>query len=225
MLSGQIDEPALPAAGDDEGLGKGEEQLISDDPPQRTTVRNGATRNTRVHNRTKDFKSYDGTDEDSAVPTSGEEWDGGDDDDADDQMIDDGDEEDLEMSDEEASVANDEAEDEGNNARRGSLVVSLRYQPRPSPRPPGKALLYGELPLTNGIPGPISAPSSDVQAPGPQQDFQKFIPQSDAYPLEAKPGSQNSEGSLKRGTSPIEKTSQAAEQPTYSRQLADAALA
>lgn len=184
-------------------------------------------RSRRTRNRNRDFKSYDGTDEDSATPTSGEEWDGGDeDDDADDQIVDDMDEDDLEMSDNEVSAA-DEEQDENNDARHSSLVVSLRYQKRASPRPPGDGMVRSEPPASNGTARPSIALLDDLQAQQAQQHSQTPTPQPDLHLQEAKPVSQDSKDSVEGDGSPTQKIPRAPEPSTYPASLAppaDAAL-
>ena len=168
----------------------------------------------------KNFRSYDGTDEDSPASTSGEEWDGGDEDD-DDRMIDDIEEEDLEMSDDEVSAADDEEQELGSEYKRRSLVVSLRYQRKPSPRSSGTVLGHGEPPATNGVAGSASEAISASQNQEPQQPFQTFSPQHDPHLQEAKPMLQDSEGNAKEVSLPTIETSKTPESSTHARLVAN----
>ena len=217
-LSGQQEDVAQIAAISEQGLDESGGQAFTYGRGQRSAGR-GA--HTRGYN--KNFRSYDGTDEDSPASTSGEEWDGGDeDDDADDRMIDDIDEEDLEMSDDEVSAADDEEQELGSEYRRSSLVVSLRYQRKPSPRSSGTVLGHGEPPATNGVIGSSSVAISDSPNQEAQQPFQTFTPQHDPHLQEAKPMLQDSEGNIKEVSLPISETSKTPGSSTFARPVANA---
>jgi len=201
-------------------------QHVNDEEGQPVTYGRGqrsAGRSTRVRNYNRNFKSYDGTDEDSAAPSSGEEWKGGDDDaDADDQMLENAGEEDLEMSDDEVNAAVDEDGDQENEEKRSSLVVSLKYQREVSPRPSVNGLQQREDPPTNGVQGPILASSSDVQGQQAQHQIQNFTLRPGSHSQEAKPVMQDYDGDLKPTSSPIKEIFQTPGPARYSRPLADA---
>lgn len=149
----------------------------SDGQEQPTTYGRGqrsAGRSTRNQGSSKNVRSYDGTDEDSAASTSGEDWDGGDDDDVDDQMVDEVEDQDLEMSDDEVSIADGDDQGTTEDNKQRSLVVSLRYQRKLSPRPPEVSASQGETPLMNGGPGSTITTASDVQPQKASQQPQQL---------------------------------------------------
>jgi len=223
MLSGQHEDDLQKAAENTEHVGDEDGQTVTYGRGQRS-----AGRNARVRNHKRDLKSYDGTDEDSAAPTSVEEWEGGDgDDDADvdDQMIDNADEEDLEMSDDEVSVADDEDQDQDNEAKRSSLIVSLRYQGDASPRPSVNGLHQREDPPMIGVRGPTPVASSDVQAQPAHHPFRNFTLRPGSHSQEAKPAMQDYQGDLKQNNIVIKEIPPAPGQARHSRPLADAAPA
>lgn len=111
----------------------GEAQQLSSGRSQRSGLRNGVSRQAHP-DRYKSLGSYDGVDDDSDAPSSGEEWNGGGDDDGDiedEQLPEADDEEDLDMSDDDIGPAEASGIKEDGSQGRGSLVVSLRYQRKP----------------------------------------------------------------------------------------------
>ena len=176
----------------------------------------------KLHTQTRNraLKSYDGTDEDSAASTSEEEWDGGDDDDdVDDQMVDASDEEEPDSS-EDGLSAEDEDQLKGNDIRRNSLVVSLRYQRRGSHQPPQPGLDSERPPIANGAAASYSASGSDVQTQQTQQHLQNFNLQSNSPSQEGKPASQDLKTNAERVGGPGKEISHAPPSDVYSRHLA-----
>lgn len=220
ILSGQHEDSLQKAAEDTENVGDQEGQPVTYGRGQRS-----AGRSSRARNHKREFKSYDGTDEDSAAPSSGEEWESGDDADADDQMVDIAEDEDLGMSDDEFSAADNEGLDQDNEEKRSSLIVSLRYQGEASPRPPVNGLHERDHPPTDGAQGPTPVDSSDVQTQQAQHAFQAFTLRPGSHSQEAKPASQDHEGDLKHKSRVIKETLQTPGQARNPRPLADAASA
>lgn len=129
MLSGQQDATGHSRIGDLDGAEHDDDE---DEPVNRGLPRRAARQN-RVkakplsgkHTEVND--SLGSMDDESDATSSGNEWDGGDEDEPDDHVDDDEEDEDVDMSD------NSGAEEEGDDPRQ-SLVVSLRYiKSRPSP--------------------------------------------------------------------------------------------
>lgn len=129
MLSGQQDATGHSRIG---GLDGAEHDDDEDEPVNRGLPRRAARQN-RVkakplsgkHTEVND--SLGSMDDESDATSSGNEWDGGDEDEPEDHVDDDEEDEDVDMSD------NSGAEEEGDDPRQ-SLVVSLRYiKSRPSP--------------------------------------------------------------------------------------------
>lgn len=221
-LTKQYEDGSKKASENTEHVGDEEGQSVTYGRGQRS-----AGRSARVRNHKTNFKSYDGTDEDSAAPTSGEEWEGGDDADADDQMVHNADDEELEMSDDEFSAADNEEEEKDNEEQRSSLIVSLKYQGEASPRPSLNGLHQREDPPTNGVQGPtpvasVPAAGSDVQAQQAQHPFQTFTLRPGSHSQEAKPAMQDHEGDPKQKSSGIKEIPPTFEQARHSRPLAPA---
>ena len=123
MLSGQQDAPEhsritqRDAAEDDED---------ADEPrlggrPRRAAQQNRIKAKTFSKKHTEDYDSLESMDDESDATSSGNEWDGGDEDEPDGQIDDEEEDEDVDMS--EDSGAEEEDDDP-----RQSLVVSLRYK-------------------------------------------------------------------------------------------------
>ncbi|KAL8823418.1 MAG: hypothetical protein Q9191_005879 [Dirinaria sp. TL-2023a] len=181
LLNGQQGNDTLPAEEGAEGDPSGEGQQYPDHRPQRSGLRNGVDRSAR-RSHTKSYKSYDGIGDDgddSDAQSSGEEWDGGDEeDDVEEDQIpddddDDDDDEDLDMSDDGTGTTkalNHWADDK---QRQSSLVVSLRYHRKPSPLPPG------EVSGVQNLPNPDKAPAQtspiDPTIPNQQTQSQRLL--------------------------------------------------
>lgn len=132
MLTGQVDTPRRPSLVGMDGVEDDEDQTISHGRPRRPARQPNANHKARSGNQFSGYNSLDSMDDESDATSSGEEWDGGDDEEPDDQVDDENLDEDLEMSDNE-----DKATDENEDIRR-SLVVSLRYiKNHPHPIPGG----------------------------------------------------------------------------------------
>ncbi|KAF6241731.1 hypothetical protein HO173_000443 [Letharia columbiana] len=129
MLSGQQDTTGHSRIGDLDGAEHDDDE---DEPVNRGLPRRAARQN-RVKTKPLSGKhtevndSLGSMDDESDATSSGNEWDGGDEDEPDDHVDDDEEDEDVDMSD------NSGAEEDGDDPRQ-SLVVSLRYiKSRPSP--------------------------------------------------------------------------------------------
>ena len=130
MLSGQQDATEHSKI---VGSGGAEDDEDEDEPVSRWRPRRAAQQNrvkakppSRKH--TEGYDSLGSMDDESDATSSGNEWDGGDEDEPDDHVDDEEEDEDVDMSDN--SVAEEEEDDP-----RQSLVVSLRYmKSHPSPR-------------------------------------------------------------------------------------------
>ena len=127
----------------------------------RGTSRNGVGRSVKSGNHTNGLEALDAMEDESDATSSGEEWDGGndeDDDEVDEHLGEEESHEDTDLSDDNNS---DELEENGTDCQ-GSLIVSLRYKPKKSDLPPALApaqvsQISGStpdqtpsLPLTNG---------------------------------------------------------------------------
>ncbi len=132
MHSGQHDDKEQPATGGMDGTGATEEQPISTARPRRSAYKNGISQKSRGRQHIEGYNSVDDMEGESDATSSGGEWEGGDDDDVDDNIVDGEDDADVDMSDDDASIAEDEEDGEGYGRRR-SLVVSLRYQKTHAP--------------------------------------------------------------------------------------------
>ena len=129
MLSGQQD------AADHAGIGvldrveddEGEDEPASHGRPRRTAQKSRVKAKTPSGRHTEGYDSLGSMDDESDATSSGNEWDGGDEDEPDDHVDDEEEDEDVDMSD------NSVAEEEDDNPRQ-SLVVTLRHvKSRPSP--------------------------------------------------------------------------------------------
>ena len=123
MLSGQQDatEHSKPGDLDEAENDDGEDEPRSHGRPRRAAQnsRNKAKPFSRKH--TEGYDSLGSMDDESDATSSGNEWDGGDEDEPDDRIDDEEEDEDIDMSD------NSGAEEEEEDDPRQSLVVSLRY--------------------------------------------------------------------------------------------------
>lgn len=145
MHSGQHDDKEDPATGGIDGTEATEEQPISTARPRRSTYKNGISQKPRGRQHIEGYNSVDDTEGESDATSSGGEWEGGDDDDVDDNIVNGEDDADVDMSDDDASIAEEEEHGEGYDRRR-SLVVSLRYQKNHATSV-DSAILSGEGPL------------------------------------------------------------------------------
>ena len=103
------------------------------------------------------YNSLDEMEDESDATSSGNEWDGADEDEPDDQADDEDEEEgDIEMSDEERGSLGDDESDEEHRRRSRSLVVSLRYSKNTSSSK--------SQPLTNGTSNEEHSNGLPVQA-------------------------------------------------------------
>ena len=137
MLSGQTEGSDQPGLSGLDGAEDDVEQPVLRGRPRRTTQPNGAQSKARSRKHIDGYNSLDSMDDESDATSSGGGWDGEDDDDADDHAEDE-DDDDVEMSDDEASLANgvEVADEEDGDDDQKSLVVSLRYsKPQASPLP------------------------------------------------------------------------------------------
>ncbi len=111
------------AAEDDED----EEEPVSRGRPRRAAQQSKVKAKTLSGKHTEGYDSLGSMDDESDATSSGNEWDGGDEDEPDDRVDDEEEDEEVDMSDN--SVAEEEEDDP-----RQSLVVSLRYlKSHPSP--------------------------------------------------------------------------------------------
>ena len=137
-LGGQLEVTEAPAINDANSADVAEEEPVSRGRTRGSALRNRATQKVRSRKHIEGYNALDEMDDESDASSSGEDWEGADDDEADPNISDDEDEEDADMSDDEASVANedDDVEDlpnEQSSDRPGSLVVALRYQKKETP--------------------------------------------------------------------------------------------
>lgn len=171
-LTGQRGDSLLPTDEGSKGEHHGEEEHLRNSRPHRSGLRNGVLRKAR--STYGSYGSYDGADEDSDARSSGEEWNGGGDEDDDDveedQIAEDDDEEDVDMSEDDIGVAEVSDQDGDPQQGRGSLVVSLRYQPKPSQGPDGRMIdlqsvssnkISEQPPVNNVIPAQKAQPQAD----------------------------------------------------------------
>ena len=235
LLNGQHENDAIPANGGAEGGPSGEGQQYIDDRPQRTGLRNGVGRNARrSHN--KDYRSYDGTGDDSDAQSSGEEWDGGDDeeDDVDEEHMpedDDDDDDDvdgdLEMSEDEIGSTKVLNHWDDEKQRHGSLVVSLKYQRKPSPQPPGEVSNLQDIPNPNKAPDQMSPMERPIPSEQPQlqRHPEKAFQDSNSYPPDQKPLEEPLRSNTSENNIPTKELPQEMDHPAYDRPMPDAAPA
>ena len=126
MHSGQHDDREQPATGVTDRTDGAEEERESTGRPRRSTYRNGDSQKSgRQH--IEGYNSVDSMEDESDATSSSGDWQGGDDDDVDDNIVDDEDDADVDISDDEACNVDGEDGTDGYGHRR-SLLVSLRYQ-------------------------------------------------------------------------------------------------
>lgn len=178
MHSGQHDDKEQPATSGIDGTGATEEQSISTARPRRSAYKNGINQKPRGRQHIEGYNSVDDMEGESDATSSGGEWEGGDDDDdVDDNIVDGEDDADVDMSDDDASVAEDE-EDGEDYGRRRSLVVSLRYQQNHAPSVDG-AVYTGEGPPNDiGAAKPASLLGHDAYESEPYAAVQTGSPSS-----------------------------------------------
>ena len=127
MHSGQHGDGEEPATGAAEDADGAEGQLESTGRPRRSAYRNGHDQKARGRQHIESYNSVDNMEDESDATSSGGEWEGDDDGDVDDNIVGEEDDADVDMSDDEASIVEEDVDGNG-DARRRSLVVSLRYQ-------------------------------------------------------------------------------------------------
>lgn len=128
MLSGQHESTEMPETNENHSAETGGEEIISRGRTRGSAYRNGVT-HSQPRKHIEGYNALDEMDDESDASSSGGDWDGADDDEVDDIIVDDEDEDDADMSDDEASVANDEeSPKEDFHDHPKSLMVSLRYR-------------------------------------------------------------------------------------------------
>lgn len=128
MLIGQQDAMEHSKTGGLDGAEDDEDEPVSRGRPRRAAQQNRPRAKPLSRKHTEGYDSLGSMDDESDVTSSGNEWDGGDEDEPDDHIDGEEEDEDVDMSD------NSGAEEEENGLQQ-SLVVSLRYmKSRPSPR-------------------------------------------------------------------------------------------
>lgn len=118
----------LDGAEDDEN--EDEDEPVSRGRPRRAAQQNRAKPKSLTAKHTKGYDSLGSMDDESDATSTGNEWDGGDEDEPDDHVDDEEEDEDVDMSD----ISGAEEEEEEDDTQQ-SLVVSLRYKKKlPPPR-------------------------------------------------------------------------------------------
>ena len=139
------------------------------------------------------YNELDEMDDESDAPSSGNEWDSGAEEEADEPSEEeDGEDEDIAMSDDDEIIAKEEKSDVGDDSRSQSLMVSLRYSKlRSSPVSTN---------ATNGTPGPEQDnaavshhqvdpvdlhqdPQNDMSPTGSKEHIQSFSGSSNSLPI------------------------------------------
>ena len=146
-----------------------------DQPLPRTRARGSALRNAtnnRSRNHIEGYNALDDMDDESDATSSGAEWDGGDDEEADGHVAEDEDDEDVDMSDTGDSA--DEADYD--HVKRKSLVVSLKYHKTPGSHGTDKRFEDDGSNRINGF-SDMPTPSSRVvnQTPHHDSDDQRAV--------------------------------------------------
>lgn len=124
--------------GAEDGENEDEDEPVSRGRPRRAAQHNSVKPKSHTAKHTKGYDSLGSMDDESDATSSGNEWDGGDEDEPDDRVDDEEEDEDVDMSD--VSVAEEEEEEEDDVQR--SLVVSLRYK-KQIPPPPSQDMRNG----------------------------------------------------------------------------------
>ena len=159
-----------------EHLGTGEMDAAEDDEdeprsrgrPRRAAQQNRSNVKAFSRKHAKGYDSLGSMDDESDATSTGNEWDGGDEDEPDDNIDDEDEDEDIDMSDD--SRAEDEEDDP-----RQSLVVSLRYAKRGQSTASqdtrnGPAVSEDHRISTSNFKGPSETPHSTYGLNGPTQD-------------------------------------------------------
>ena len=123
VLGGQQDGTGHPGIGEVDGAEDDEDGPRSRGRPRRAAQQNRSNVKAFSRKHAKGYDSLGSMDDESDATSTGNEWDGGDEDEPDDNIDDEDEDEDIDMSDD--SGGEDEEEDP-----RQSLVVSLRYVKR-----------------------------------------------------------------------------------------------
>ena len=229
LLNGQHGNEVVPVNEGAEGEPNGGREQYADSRPQRTRLRNGVDRNAG-HSHSKSYRSYDGTGDESDVQSSGEEWDGGDEeDDVDEDQIpededdDDDDDGDLDMSEDDIRTTRFVNHPGDDKQRHGSLVVSLRYQRKPSPPPLGQVsgvqnLLNPDQAPRQTSPIDPTIPSQQTQSNRSFQPFQNITP----HQPEQKPLQEPLTSTVSENTIATEELPQIPDQPALEKSMPDA---
>lgn len=138
VLSGQLETAEAPATHDTNNAVVAEEEQKSRGRTRGSALRNGVTQKVRSRKHIEGYNALDEMEDESDASSSGGDWEGPDDDEVDAHISDDEEDEDADMSDDGASIANEEyeVEEDANERslnRPGSLVVALRYQTKNTP--------------------------------------------------------------------------------------------
>ena len=115
-----------------------EDEPVSRGRPRRAAQQNKVKAKSLTANHTKGYDSLGSMDDESDATSSGNEWDGGDEDEPDEHVDDEEEDEDIDMSD----ISGAEEEEEEVDDVQQSLVVSLRYK-KGIPPPPSQDLRNG----------------------------------------------------------------------------------
>ncbi|MCJ1266374.1 hypothetical protein MMC22_006258 [Lobaria immixta] len=139
VLSGQLETAEAPAINDANGGDVAEEEPVSRGRTRGSALRNRVTQKVRSRKHIEGYNALDEMEDESDASSSGGDWEGADEDEVDANISEDEDDEDADMSDDEASIANEDDVEEDRNKkssdRPGSLVVALRYQKKDTPPP------------------------------------------------------------------------------------------
>ena len=154
MLSGQQDTMEHSKIGGSEGAEDDEDEQVSRGRPRRAAQQNRLKAKLLSKKHNEGYDSLGSMDDESDATSSGNEWDGGDEDELDDHIDDEEEDDDIDMSD--TSGAEDE------EVTRQSLVVTLRYiKSRLSP--PRQDTRSGPTSFgTEGIPTTLSEGPSEM---------------------------------------------------------------
>lgn len=141
VLSGQQNDAEQRSSENADAAVEGHGEPVARGRPSRAAQPPEASR-PRGGKHIEGYNSLDEMDDESEATSSGNEWDGGDeDDDADDQADDEDEDEDIDPSDED-DVMEDASSDKEHGRRSGSLLVSFRYSKNGS-SPPAQPVVNG----------------------------------------------------------------------------------
>lgn len=155
-----------------------EDEPVSRGRPRRAAQQNRVKAKPRSRKHTEGYDSLGSMDDESDATSSGNEWDGGDEDEPDDHVDDDDEDEDVDMSD----------NSEEQEYPRQTLVVSLRYtKSRPSPpsqdtrNGPAISEDHSNPPMTTGN---SNGPSKDAYSTDSLNELSNDAPTQDAAPTQ-----------------------------------------